>query len=389
MTLTTLLITTAALAHDVSPAEMARLHAVVMSYLNSGWFGIALLILSGVGLGALHGLEPGHSKTMMSAFIIAIRGTFAQAVLLGTAATISHTAIVWLLVVPVMLWGGTIDLARNEPYFQIASALAVLVIGSWSALRLWLARRRGGYDVRPTNEPGDGTDRASAEPIDTGHGLARLEIVDVDGSPRFRVQGVARSGRPIPFAEAVEVRVPDADGGDRTYAFVDMGDFQQSIDTLPVRDGFVATLCVLHDDHAHEFPVSFGPQIHGRGALPYADAHERAHAEELHRRLRERPVTTWQIVLFGLSGGLLPCPAAVTVLLLCLHLKRIALVTSFSIGLALTMIAAGSIAAFGSRHLSRRWPGYAAAAPFAAGLSCAVILCIGLYMLITGLDALA
>ncbi|MEQ1714521.1 MAG: hypothetical protein ABL907_00830, partial [Hyphomicrobium sp.] len=26
-------------------------------------------------LGALHGLEPGHSKTMMAAFIIAVRGT--------------------------------------------------------------------------------------------------------------------------------------------------------------------------------------------------------------------------------------------------------------------------------------------------------------------------
>ncbi len=50
---------------------------------------------SAVALGALHGLEPGHSKTMMAAFIVAVRGTVAQAVLLGVAATISHTAIVW------------------------------------------------------------------------------------------------------------------------------------------------------------------------------------------------------------------------------------------------------------------------------------------------------
>jgi nickel/cobalt exporter len=32
---------------------------------------------------------------MMAAFIVAVRGTVAQAVLLGVAATISHTAIVW------------------------------------------------------------------------------------------------------------------------------------------------------------------------------------------------------------------------------------------------------------------------------------------------------
>ena len=46
-------------------------------------------------LGALHGLEPGHSKTMMAAFIIAIRGTVRQAVLLGVSAAISHSAMVW------------------------------------------------------------------------------------------------------------------------------------------------------------------------------------------------------------------------------------------------------------------------------------------------------
>jgi hypothetical protein len=54
---------------------------------------------SAIVLGALHGLEPGHSKTMMAAFIAAIRGTVWQAVMLGIAATISHTAVaqgLWL-----------------------------------------------------------------------------------------------------------------------------------------------------------------------------------------------------------------------------------------------------------------------------------------------------
>jgi nickel/cobalt exporter len=45
----------------------------------AGW-----LLPSALVLGVLHGLEPGHSKTMMTAFIIAVRGTVAQAVLLGS-----------------------------------------------------------------------------------------------------------------------------------------------------------------------------------------------------------------------------------------------------------------------------------------------------------------
>lgn len=60
---------------------------------GNAWFFIPSAIL----LGALHGLEPGHSKTMMAAFIIAIKGTIKQAVMLGLAATISHTAVVWLI----------------------------------------------------------------------------------------------------------------------------------------------------------------------------------------------------------------------------------------------------------------------------------------------------
>ena len=51
-----------------------------------------LFLPAAVVLGALHGMEPGHSKTIMAAFIIAVRGTVAQAVLLGLSATVAHTA---------------------------------------------------------------------------------------------------------------------------------------------------------------------------------------------------------------------------------------------------------------------------------------------------------
>ena len=36
-----------------------------------------------VGLGALHALEPGHSKTMIAAYLIGTKGTKRDALLLG------------------------------------------------------------------------------------------------------------------------------------------------------------------------------------------------------------------------------------------------------------------------------------------------------------------
>jgi nickel/cobalt exporter len=66
-----------------------------------------LFVPSAILLGALHGPEPGHSKIMMAAFIVAIRGTVSQAVLLGVAATISHTIVVWGIALGgVYLWQG-------------------------------------------------------------------------------------------------------------------------------------------------------------------------------------------------------------------------------------------------------------------------------------------
>ncbi|MDW3877252.1 hypothetical protein IDF44_19340 [Klebsiella pneumoniae] len=46
-----------------------------------------LFIPSAILLGALHGLEPGHSKTMMAAFIVAVRGNVKTG---GTAGAGGH-----------------------------------------------------------------------------------------------------------------------------------------------------------------------------------------------------------------------------------------------------------------------------------------------------------
>src|ERR1035437_9326779 len=75
-----------------------------------------LFIPSAILLGALHGLEPGHSKTMMAAFIIAIRGTVLQAILLGLAATVSNTAVVWGVALVGMRLGSQWNAETTEPY---------------------------------------------------------------------------------------------------------------------------------------------------------------------------------------------------------------------------------------------------------------------------------
>jgi len=92
------------------------------------------------------------------------------------------------------------------------------------------------------------------------------------------------------------------------------------------------------------------------------DAHARAHAQEIAQRFASGHATNGQILVFGLTGGLIPCPASITVLLLCLQLKQVALgaalVLSFSVGLALTMVASGVIAAWSVGQAKTRWSGF-------------------------------
>src|SRR5207237_1343983 len=97
-----------------------------------------LFIPTAVLLGALHGLEPGHSKTMMAAFIIAIRGTMLQAVLLGLSAAISHSLIIWVLAAAALRYGSNWKAETTEPYLQLFSAVLIAAMAIWM---YWRTRR--------------------------------------------------------------------------------------------------------------------------------------------------------------------------------------------------------------------------------------------------------
>jgi ABC-type nickel/cobalt efflux system permease component RcnA len=273
---------------------------------NAGAADAWVFIPSAILLGALHGLEPGHSKTMMAAFIVAIRGTVAQAVLLGLSATISHTAIVWVVALTGLYFGSRWNTEGAEPYLQIASGLLIVGVAAWMVWRTW------------------------------------------------------RESRPA-----------------RGHAH-DHGHYQH--------------------DHAraeHEHPAATCDESELLLLDPSigADAHEREHAMDINRRFANRHVTTGQIVVFGLTGGLIPCPASITVLLLCLQVGKFglgaALVLCFSVGLALTMVLAGAGAALGARHVSTRWPSLEALANRAPYFSSAIISLVGLYTIYLGTAALA
>jgi nickel/cobalt exporter len=348
-----------------------------------------LFVPTAILLGAMHGLEPGHSKTMMAAFIIAIRGTVRQAILLGLCATLSHTLIVWVIALGgLYLWQGLAP-ETIEPYLQVASAVVIIGMGGWM---FWRVRRD---QILAAHDHHDHAHGDAPALIDTGHGVLRLEIFETGVLPRFRLyagQGDALAATDV----GLETERPD--GTWQRFTFAEADGFLESVEAIPEPHEFMVRVNLRHGDHTHSHDVAFLEQgghdhMHEevRGldvSAGYQDSHELAHANDIRRRFADRNVTTGQIAIFGLTGGLIPCPGAITVLLLCLQLKAFvlgaALVLCFSIGLALTMVTSGVIAAISVKQVSRRFSGFGNIVRKAPYASAALILLIGLYLGING-----
>ena len=244
---------------------MPDLGAIIQSSASYAW----LYLPFAVALGALHALEPGHAKSVMAAYIVAIRGTASQAVTLGISATVGHTIVIWGLAIAALAFGQRYIVEDAEPWLTALSGILIILL----ALRmLWALRGRGHH-----------------------HGHDHSHDHDHDHS------------------------------------------------------------------HLHAPPVATGR------------------------------VTTGQIIWFGFTGGLMPCPSALAVLLVCIHLKAfalgVAMVAAFSIGIGATLVAIGLAVVWSSDRLGKMWPGFDRAAARLPFLSAGIVLVIGVVMTAAGLNA--
>lgn len=218
----------------------------IASVIEAGVLNPWVYLPAAVALGAIHGLEPGHAKSMMAAFVVAVRGTKLQAALLGLSAAVSHSFVVWILAA-IGLWMGNELIGESaEPYLHVIGGTLVVLMAMWMIWRVRVEMH------------------AHAHSHDHHHG----------------------------------------------------------------HDHGHACGC----GHSHDGKEEAKKLMHDTGTAP-------------------GKVGTWQIMLFGLTGGLLPCPASIAVLLVCLQLKQFtlgaAMVGAFSIGLALTLVSVGVVAAWG------------------------------------------
>jgi nickel/cobalt exporter len=102
---------------------------------------------------------------------------------------------------------------------------------------------------------------------------------------------------------------------------------------------------------------------HHHGDLAHA-AHDHHHGDDLHHHPHAHPhhgikrdVSLRELMALGISGGIVPCPAALVVLLSAVSMQRITLglllIVGFSVGLAVVLIVTGILMVYARRFMAR------------------------------------
>lgn len=290
--------------------------------LGGGSNPIALLValLAAAGLGALHALEPGHGKTLVASYLVGARGTARHAVLLGLTVTATHTIGVYVLGAVTLVAAQYVLPERLYPVLSAVSGLMLVGVGLTllrsrlgSLIGAWPRRQRHGPDHHehapqpdPGYDHGHSHSHSHAPGHDHGHVHSHHHEDDHDHDHDHG------HGHAHPHA-----------GHDYGHAHL----------------------------HPHEAAVPSGEA--GAGGLMHSHGLGGVHTHAL--PAGDSPVSMRGLLALGVSGGLLPCPAALVVLLAAISFHNVALglllVAAFSAGLATVLTTLGLAVLYAGRRL--------------------------------------
>lgn len=332
-------------------------------------------------LGALHALEPGHAKTLTAAYLIGIKGTRRDALLLGLSVALTHSLVVIAISVAALWFGREAFTQDVTHWLQMGSGAIVVCLGAWMmAKRIRQMKRTNEEHLHPHHH-------GAPDPIAIKNDFCSgtLEIVQSENGERMRF--LAQNAHPT---ASFRVLINRENG-------IEALELERCEGAQPV---FMSTVAPEEPhEFSGEFEVRIGekhqvtpfemhePDGHNHDhSLLSDDEHARAHAANIpdYAKKGERP--TWQQILaFGAAGGMIPCPASITVMLLALSIGKFAsgllAVAGFSLGLAITLVGIGLVVVAGLNQLkgSGRFTWISAKAPI---ISAAVVMVSGLAALL-------
>ena len=269
----------------------------LLAMLRAGDFSASFIVatlLAAMVWGAGHALTPGHGKAIVGAYLIGARSTPWHAVYLGLTVTLTHTLGVFALGLIALFASQYVLPEQLYPWLGAVSGLIVVGMG------LYMLGQRLGMLVPGRSDP-------HSHPHHD-HGHSHHADHHHEGHDHDPHAGNHHHAHSHPH--------DDHDGNGHHHA---------------------------HDHHDHDHHDHSHSHGHGHSHLPPgADG---------------SPVTWRSLLLLGVSGGLLPCPSALVLLLAAVSMNRagfgMALVVAFSFGLAAVLTVVGLLFVKGSAVVQR------------------------------------
>ena len=144
-----------------------------------------------------------------------------------------------------------------------------------------------------------------------------------------------------------------------------------------------------HHDHEHDFGFLHNPgHRHDPNPGNALHTHDPQEVGQAGGSDKGKRTGYWQLFLLGVSGGLVPCPAAIAILLAAVGAGRLGegltYILLFSLGLAVVLIAIG-LAVLGAGQLANRFLDAKRFARKVSIASAAVITLLGLITVISSM----
>lgn len=270
--------------------------------------------------GAAHAMTPGHGKTIVGAYLVGSRGTIRHAVYLGLTTTITHTLGVFALGLITLFAAQYILPEKLFPWLSLLSGLFVVGIGinlfaerfKSSGLRNWIASLK----PKPVKSP--------------QFVFSSLNNMTSASQPhRYVLHASHDHPHPHDHGHSHDGSHSHSHDGDHDHYHDHSHDHH---------DHHPGHSYDHHHDHSHDH------HHHGDGG---------------HSHMPPEQITWRNLLALGVSGGLIPCPSALVVLLGAIALNKIGLglilVLAFSLGLAGALTAIG-VAFIYAGKLFERFP---------------------------------
>ena len=278
--------------------------------------------------GAMHAMTPGHGKTVVGAYLVGSRGTSRHALYLGLTTTVTHTLGVFAFGLITLFAAQYIVPEKLFPWITMLSGFFVLGIGMNLFAQRFKSSGLGGWLGKSK------TKRARLQPAYS------------------------------PSAQGLQFEV-----------------------SHPVHPhGLVMAESHSHD-HAHPHEHSHAGHHHHHDGHDHHHDHGPDGAD--HSHLPPERITMRSLLALGVSGGLLPCPSALVVLLGAIALNKIGfglvLVLAFSLGLAGALTVIGMMFIYAGK-LFQRFPSSGKVVGFLPVFSALFVSAIGIGIMVKALE---